>query len=178
MSLRKLKKHVRKVIFETDTHAGVVFDEILLILILCSVALVMFESIESYALIYYDFFAYGERIITAIFSVEYLFRLWSAKKRSKYATSFYGLVDLAAILPAYIDFFFAISGAGAFAIIRALRLLRIFRIFKLNSYISESNVLIKALQTSGRKIFVFLITVVIIVVLAGTGMYVIEGADS
>ncbi len=117
-------------------------------------------------------FFVGEWIITGLFTIEYMLRLWSAKNRKKYVTSFYWIVDLVSILPAYIWLF--LTWVHALAVVRALRLLRIFRILKLNRYVSESNTMMKALQASWRKILVFLIAVTIIVTIAWSIMYLVE----
>jgi len=173
MNRKQWKKEIGDLLFTTNTPLSKAFDIVLLILILLSILLVMLESVESYTQLYQKRFFVGEYIITWLFTIEYVLRLRSARSRKKYAFSFYGLVDLISILPAYIWVF--LTWASTFAVVRGLRLLRIFRILKLNRYVSESNLMIKALQASSRKIFVFLIAVTIIVIIAWSVMYLVEG---
>jgi voltage-gated potassium channel len=167
---------LHEVIFEADTPAGKAFDIILIISILLSVAAVMLDSVASVQL-RYGRLLYGiEWFFTLLFTLEYLLRLSSVGRPSKYATSFYGMVDLLSIIPTYISL--VVPGSQYLLVIRILRILRIFRILKLVAYISEARLLAKALRASGRKIAVFLYTVLTLVVIFGSLMYVIEGYES
>jgi voltage-gated potassium channel len=105
--------------------------------------------------------------------VEYLLRLVSVQRPLRYAASFFGLVDLMAVLPTYLSLL--VPGSQYLLSIRILRLLRIFRVFKLSAYLGEAHLILRALRASRRKISVFLFAVGIIVVLIGSLMYVIEG---
>jgi len=173
---KSLKQRIHEIIYEADTPAGKFFDILLLIIILFSVFLVMLESIESirsqYAAIL-DQFEWG---ITILFTIEYIARLLVVKKPWKYATSFFGVIDLLSLIPKYISFFFVAS--SSLVAFRALRLLRVFRILKLSRYIGESNFLIASLWASRVKIGVFLFAVVILCIIFGTIMYLIEGESN
>ena len=170
------KEQIWTILFRTDTKFWRIFDEIILVLILISIGLVMLESVEAYAFQYKKIFLVLEWIITILFTIEYGLRIWSARKPKKYAFSFYGVVDLISILPAYL--WLVITWVHALWVVRALRLLRIFRILKMSRYISEGNVLIHALRSSWHKISVFLMTVVLAAIIAWSIMYLVEWAES
>lgn len=164
----------RRIIFEADTPAGKAFDVVLLILILASVLLVMWETVPGVRAGNVVLFATLEWIITVLFTVEYLARLWTAPDARRYARSFYGVIDLLSALPVY--FVLLIPGAQSLLVLRSLRLLRVFRVFKMAHWLRQANYLVDAVQASWRKIAVFLMTVVLINVIVGSTMYVIEGA--
>ncbi len=170
------KSRLHEIIYEADTPQGRAFDVILLILILASIVLVMLESVDRLDAKYHDIFYAGEWIITIFFSFEYIARIITVKKSSKYIFSFYGIIDFLSTIPLYLSFF--IVGSNALITVRALRLLRIFRILKVTRYIGESNKLSKALRDSKTKISVFLFTVLVVCIIAGTIMYLIEGEES
>ena len=170
-----VKQKLYEIIFEADTKAGKLFDISLLLVILLSVALVMLESIPSVNHSYYSFLKISEWIITLIFTLEYLLRIIIIKKPWKYATSFYGIIDLLAVIPTYLGLI--LVGGHSLMVIRALRLLRVFRILKLSRYTSAGQGLVKALWASRAKIGVFIFFVLIIVVIVGTLMYLIEGSQ-
>ena len=136
----------------------------------------MLESVKEIDKVYHDILYYGEWIITIFFTIEYIARVITVKKPSKYIFSFYGVIDFISTIPLYLSFF--IVGSQTLITVRALRLLRIFRILKIARYIGESNKLVKALRNSRIKIFIFLFVVVIIAIISGTLMYLIEGEDS
>jgi voltage-gated potassium channel len=168
------RERLHEIIFEADTPAGKAFDVLLLVLIILSVVAVMLESINSVAEKYGDWLRAFEWLVTILFTIEYLLRLYSVGKPARYARSFFGVVDLLAILPTYLSFF--IPGAQSLLVIRALRLLRVFRVLKLAHFVGESRVLWSAIRASARKIIVFLGTVLTIVIIVGSMMYLIEGA--
>jgi voltage-gated potassium channel len=163
----------RRVIFDNDTRAGRVFDGLLLILIVFNLLLVALESVRSIGERYAFYLDVAEWIITALFTIEYAARLFSARNARRYATSFFGIVDLLAIAPVYISVFFGF--AHSFTVVRSLRLLRVFRILKMSEYLGEAAALVVALRESARKIIVFLLGVLAIVTIVGTLMYEIEG---
>ncbi len=149
------------------------FDLALMFVILLSVVTVMIDSSPGSTEKYGDALRVAEWGFTAVFTVEYIVRLLSVRRPLKYALSFYGIVDLLAILPSYLSL---ILPTGRYLlIIRVLRLLRIFRILKLGKFLSEGAILGQALRASRHKIFVFLSTVLTLVVLIGAIMYVVEG---
>ncbi len=174
--MSNMRKKTYSVIFESDTPAGKTFDIILLVIILISVFVVILESVPQLQGDYWLLFRVIEYIVTIIFSIEYLLRIWSAKKAVNYIFSFYGVIDFLSVIPTYIAFF--IAGAQSLLIIRAIRLLRVFRILKITRYSNESTILTRALIASRVKISVFLFAVLTIVLIIGTVMYLIEGADA
>ncbi|AKB75277.1 Potassium voltage-gated channel subfamily KQT [Methanosarcina lacustris Z-7289] len=164
------------IIFEADTPAGKLFDEVLILAILLSIIVVMLDSVSSFAVIYGGLFYSMEWIFTILFTVEYLLRLICVGRPTRYATSFFGVIDLLAILPTYLSLM--LPGSQYLVVIRGLRLLRVFRVLKLAQYMGEADLLIRALRASRRKITLFLFTVLTLVVILGSLMYVIEGAES
>ncbi len=170
------RENLYEVIFGTDTPAGKTFDVILIGSIVISVACVILESVQPVRAVYGELLYGAEWFFTVLFTIEYILRLVSVRRPLVYATSFFGLVDLLAILPTYLSIF--IPGSQSLLTIRTLRLLRVFRVFKLTIYTREARLLIGALRSSGRKIGVFIFTVLIIVVICGSVMYVLEGEKS
>ena len=162
-----------EIIFEADTPAGKAFDVILIISIMLSVLVVMADSVHNIQAQWGKVLFILEWIFTALFTVEYVLRLFCVGKPVQYATSFFGIVDLLAILPTYLGVFF--PGSQYLTVIRILRLLRIFRVLKLAQYVGEANELMQALASSRRKITVFLFAVATLVVILGSAMYVLEG---
>jgi voltage-gated potassium channel len=162
-----------KVVFESDTRAGKIFDVVVIAAILLSVVAVMADSVESVATPYGALLDVLEWMFTILFTIEYVARLLSVERPLRYATSFFGIVDLIAVLPTYLAV--AFPEAQVLIDVRILRLLRCFRIFKLTAYLSELSMLGSAMANSMRKILVFLSVVVIVVLIVGTLMYVIEG---
>jgi len=167
---------MHEVIFEADTKAGKLFDIVLLIVIVISIAVVMLESVPSIKLKYGAELNITEWILTVIFSIEYIARLVSIGNPFKYMTSFYGVVDLLSILPTYLSIF--ITGTQSLAVIRSLRLLRIFRILKLAQFMGEANLLLKSLKRSKAKIIVFMFFILSITFILGTLMYIIESPEA
>ncbi|MEZ4874580.1 MAG: ion transporter [Flavobacteriaceae bacterium] len=170
------RRKLHDVIYEADTPAGKLFDVILLVLILLSVIFVMVESVKGMPSRVYDNLYIGEWIITIFFTIEYILRIISVKKPAQYIFSFYGIIDFLSTIPLYLSFI--LVGSNYLLTVRALRLLRVFRILKITRYIGEANKLKKALRDSRPKILVFLFTVMIIAVIAGTLMYLIEGEEN
>lgn len=170
------RDRLHEVIFEADTPAGKLFDVVLICSIVLSVTVVLLDSMVVVRARYGDLLYAAEWFFTILFTIEYILRLISVRWPLKYATSFFGLVDLLAILPTYLSLF--LPGSQYLLTIRVLRLLRIFRVFKLTAYVSEAQLITTALQASRRKISVFLFSVVTIVIIIGSTMYVVEGAES
>ena len=169
----KLTMH--EIIFEADTPSGKFFDVVLLWAILLSVLAVMLETVESISGQYHDALVVLEWVFTILFSIEYILRLLSVGKPLKYATSFMGIVDLLSTIPTYLSLI--VAGPQYLLVIRTIRLLRVFRILKLGRYISEADVLRRALRNSFAKILVFLGGVIILVLILGTLMYLVEGPE-
>jgi voltage-gated potassium channel len=169
----KRRARLHEVIFESDTRAGRFFDLTLIWLILLSVATVILESVREVREQHGSLLHTLEWMFTVLFTVEYCLRLLSVRRPVRYATSFFGIVDLLAIVPTYLSIF--VPGSQYFLVIRILRLLRVFRLLKLSEYVAEADVLRSALRASRRKISVFISAVVLLVVIIGALMYVIEG---
>lgn len=175
-TLANWRKKLYTIIFESDTRAGKLFDIVLIWIILLSLIIVMLESVSTIKQEYGKILWVIEWIITIIFSIEYFGRIISYPSPRKYIVSFWGIIDLLAVLPTYLSLF--ITGSHYFIVIRALRLLRIFRILKLAHFLSEAEILSKALKASTQKITVFLGTVLSLVTILGTMMYLIEGPEN
>ncbi len=172
------RKRLHEIIFEADTPAGMVFDVALLIAILLSVLSVSLERVESIDERFHLALTTAEWVFTILFSVEYVLRLICVRKPHRYALSFFGIVDVMAVLPMYVTLLFPGAAVQQLLVIRALRLLRIFRILKLGRYLSEASVLRRAVWASRAKVTVFLTSVVVVVVIMGAAMYLIEGEDN
>jgi voltage-gated potassium channel len=170
---QKLKNKLFEIIFEADTRSGKAFDIGLLIIICLSIIVVVLESVPGLRSSYGHFFYVLEWTFTTIFLIEYILRIAVTPKKWQYIFSFFGLIDLLAILPAFIAIF--LVGAHSLIIIRTFRLLRVFRILKVSRYTNAGQTLVKALRASRAKIGVFLFAVVIVVIFVGTLMYLIEG---
>ncbi len=164
---------VYTIIFEADTRAGRAFDIGLMLLVLASVLMVMLESVAHIQARWGDWLDWAEYAFTALFTLEYVLRLACVRRPMRYALSFYGLVDLLAVLPTYLALF--VPELYALVDVRVLRLLRVFRIFKLGAYLAEFAMLARALRASLRKIQVFLSVVLMVVTIMGTVMYLVEG---
>lgn len=167
---------VHEIIFEADTRFGKLFDVVLIWAILFSIVVVMLESITEIREIYGAEIRILEWGFTILFTVEYILRLISVKRPWLYARSFFGVIDLLAIIPTYLSLLF--PGTQYLIVIRSLRILRVFRVLKLVKYLSEATTLWRAINASRLKIFVFLYTVVILVIIIGSVMYVVEGEES
>ena len=167
---------LHEVIFEADTPVGKAFDVLLIVSILASVVTVMLDSMGAVRLQYGQLLLMFEWFFTLLFTAEYVLRLFCVGQPRKYAVSFYGVVDLLAIIPTYLSL--VLPGSQYLLVIRILRILRIFRILKLVAYLGEARLLMQALRASGRKITVFLLTVLPLVVIFGSLMYVIESAEN
>lgn len=172
----KFRERCRRIIFHSSRFEEKLFDVLLILAIVASVVVVMLESVGSIRLGYGGLLYGMEWGFTILFSVEYLVRLYVSRKPLRYVFSFFGLVDLLSILPTYIDLIF--PGAHYLMLFRALRVLRIFRVLKMVQYVGEANQLYRAIRASGRKIVVFMTAVVTLVLILGSMMYLIEGAEN
>ncbi len=172
-SLSGWRKVAFEVIFEADTPAGKWFDVALILCIVASVAVVMLDSVEGVHESYGGLLNVLEWFFTILFTIEYILRLVCVGNPTRYAVSFFGVVDLLAIVPAYAGL--ALAGTQYLTVIRILRVLRIFRVLKLGECVGEANVLKRALIASRKKIFVFLFTVLTMVVIIGSIIFLIEG---
>ena len=163
------------IIFEADTRAGRWFDVALIFCIIASIAVVTADSVPAIRARAHDPLQWLEWLFTVLFTLEYFARLATVQRPWRYATSFFGVIDLLALLPTYIALL--VPEAHALVDVRVLRLLRVFRIFKLSAYVVEYRNLVHALRSSRRKIIVFIMGVMMIVLVMGTLMYVVEGPE-
>jgi voltage-gated potassium channel len=170
------RAHLHQIIFEADTPAGKAFDVVLIVCILLSVCAVMLESIAAVRVQYGGALSIAEWVFTILFTIEYFLRLLCVGKPIKYARSFFGVVDLLAIIPTYASLL--LPGSHYLAVIRLLRILRIFRLFKLVQYLNEARLIAQALRASSRKIAVFLFAVLTLIVIFGSLIYMVEGEEN
>lgn len=171
-----LRHSIHVIIDGTDTPMGKAFDLVLLIAIIASVMVVMLDSVLIFNMKYGTFFYYAEWFFTLLFTFEYMLRWFSAPNRLRYVFSFYGMVDLLSILPTYLSLFFV--GVQYLLVVRILRILRIFRILKMADYMQQAGFLAMALRGSRHKIVVFFVSVLLLVTIFGSVVYVVEGAEN
>lgn len=169
----KWKRQVFRVIFKADTKLGKIFDLFLLVLILISTLIIMLESVRIYDAKLHLIFVVLEIIITAFFTLEYFLRILVIRNKKAYVFSFFGIIDLLAILPFYMSLFIPIT--KYFLILRMLRMLRVFRIFNLLDFMNDGTFIVTALKNSSRKIYIFLLFLVIFCVIVGSLMFMVEG---
>ena len=163
------------VIFGTETPAGRRFDIILIVVILLSISVLFIDSIASVRAHYGGVLYWLEWGFTVLFTLEYAVRVYCAKKRLGYVRSFYGIVDILAVLPTYLAIL--LPGASLLLMIRLLRVMRIFRVMKLVRYADEEQILWRSLKQSRRKITVFFSSLFILVTLFGSLLYAVEGPE-
>ncbi len=171
------RERLREIIFEADTPKGRNFDIAILWLIGISVILVMLESVEGINEKYGHVFTVLEWIITILFSIEYILRIWTAKNPWKYITSFYGIIDLISTLPMYLSLFVG-SNYKFLIVLRVLRLLRVFKVLNMQEFNTASRSLTRALEKSKDRIIVFVMTVLFISLIQGSIMYIVEGPEN
>ncbi len=170
------RNRLYELIFEAETPGGRAFDLALIWVIIFSVVAVVLESVTTVRRDYGALLDAAEWVVTVLFTAEYIMRLLAVRHPLRYAFSFYGIIDVLSIMPSYISLF--IPGTQYLMAVRILRLLRIFRILKLTEYVSAAAVIMAALKASRKKIIVFVITIVLLVTVIGTTMYVIEGEEN
>lgn len=166
------RQRLHTIIFEAETPGGRAFDVALLWAIIFSVVLVSLDSVGEIRAAYGPVLVALEWVLTGLFTVEYVLRLFCVARPLRYAGSFFGVVDLCSVLPGYLAL--VLPGASSLMVIRTLRLLRVFRILKLAHFNREARVLIRALQTSRSKIMVFLLAISTLIIISGAVMYVLE----
>lgn len=172
---RSWQSRLFTIIFEAGTPAGKRFDVILIAVIAISILAVMLESVEAVEITYGPALRILEWTITGFFTVEYLLRLSCVERPGTYARSFFGVIDLLAILPSFLSL--VLPGSQSLLVIRGLRLVRVMRIFKLAGFLGQANLLLSALHASRRKILVFMGTVLLLDLILGSAMYLIEGEE-
>ncbi|AZI32125.1 ion transporter [Kaistella carnis] len=169
----KWKRQLFRIIFKSDTKMGRLFDLLLLVLILVSTFIVMMESVQIFDAKFHNAFVILEIIITAFFTIEYALRILTIKNKKAYIFSFFGIIDFLAILPFYLSLFFPIT--KYFLILRMLRMLRIFRILNLMDFMNDGYFIVRAMKNSSRKIYIFLLFLIIFSVIIGSMMFMVEG---
>ena len=174
--LRGWRLRGHEIIFESDTPAGKSFDVALIAAILVSTTVVLLDSMAEVRAQHRNLLVGLEWAMTLIFTVEYLLRLSCVSRPARYARSFFGIVDLLSIIPTYLSL--AFPGVQVLAVVRLLRILRVFRVLKLAHYVAEAEELRRALVASRRKVAVFLFSVLALVVIFGSIMYVVEGPEN
>ncbi|OWK97269.1 ion transporter [Kaistella haifensis DSM 19056] len=169
----KWKRLVFNIIFKSDTKLGLLFDLILLVLIVLSTIIVMMESVSIFDAKLHSLFIFLEIIITIFFTIEYVLRIVTIRNKKSYIFSFFGIIDFLAILPFYLSLFIPVT--KYFLILRMLRMLRVFRIFNLMDFMNDGYLIVRALKHSSRKIYIFLLFLVIFCVIVGSLMFMVEG---
>ncbi len=167
-----LQNRLHEIIFESDTPEGKAFDVALLVAIVGSIVVVLLDSLPALHARHQQLFMRLEWAFTILFTIEYLLRLYSVYKPMRYALSFFGIIDLLAILPSFLSLF--VAGAQTLLVLRTLRLLRVFRIFGLQQYLTEMRFLGGALKASLNKILIFLFIVLTVVIILGAVMFLVE----
>ncbi|WP_346984644.1 ion transporter [Chryseobacterium sp. POE27] len=167
------KRYLYRIIYRSDTKLGKLFDIILLSLILISTAIIMMESIPRLDKRFHYTFIILEWIISIFFSAEYFSRIAVVKNKRHYIFSFFGIIDFLALVPFYLSFFFPVT--KYFLIFRMLRMLRVFRVFNLMDFMNDGSVIVRALKNSSRKIYIFLLFLIIFSVIVGSLMFMVEG---
>lgn len=170
---KKWKRQLFRIIYRADTPLGKLFDICLLILIFISTFIVMMESVPSIDIRFHTFFITLELLISVVFTIEYILRIITIRNKKDYIFSFFGIIDLLAIIPFYLSLFFPFT--KFFLIIRMLRMLRIFRILNLMDFMNDGYLIIRALKNSSRKIYIFLLFLMIFSVIVGSIMFMVEG---
>jgi voltage-gated potassium channel len=176
VALHPIRERLWRIVFRSDTRAGRLFDLTLLWIIAASVLVVMLESVPSLRLTHGQFLRHAEWFFTIVFTIEYAVRLAIVRSRARYARSFFGVVDLLSILPSYLELF--VAGSHYLLMLRVLRMLRMFRVLHMAQHVGEASVLMNALRASRAKILVFLFSVMALVCVEGTVMYILETAEN
>ncbi|MDR4890989.1 MULTISPECIES: ion transporter [unclassified Chryseobacterium] len=167
------KRFLYRIIYRSDTKLGKLFDIILLSLIMASTAIIMMESVPKLDKRFHYTFLILEWVISVFFTLEYSMRIAVVKNKRNYIFSFFGVIDFLALVPFFLSFFFPIT--KYFLIFRMLRMLRIFRIFNLLDFMNDGYLIVRALKNSSRKIYIFLLFLIIFSVIVGSLMFMVEG---
>ena len=167
------KRFLFRIIYRADTKLGKLFDITLLSLILVSTFIIMMESVPKLDKKYHVYFIISEWIISVIFTAEYWARISVLKNKKNYIFSFFGIIDFLSLVPFYLSFFFPVT--KYFLIFRMLRMLRVFRVFNLLDFMNDGSVIVRALRNSSRKIYIFLLFLIIFSVIVGSLMFMVEG---
>lgn len=175
-AIQRLRDKIHLIIEGTDTPMGKAFDMLLIVAIVLSVLIVMLDSVARLHIEYGKLFLIAEWVFTILFTIEYAMRLFSAPNRKQYAFSFFGIIDLLSLIPTYLSLFY--SGVQYLLVVRILRVLRIFRVLRLMRYLQQAGFLLEALKASQQKIIVFFFSIMMLVTVYGSVLYVIEGPEN
>lgn len=167
------KRFLFRIIYRADTKLGKLFDITLLSLILVSTFIIMMESVPKLDKKYHVYFIISEWVISVFFTAEYWARIAVLKNKKHYVFSFFGVIDFLSLVPFYLSFFFPVT--KYFLIFRMLRMLRVFRVFNLLDFMNDGSVIVRALRNSSRKIYIFLLFLIIFSVIVGSLMFMVEG---
>lgn len=167
------ERFLYRIIYRADTKLGKLFDITLLSLILVSTFIIMMESVPTLDKKFHVYFIISEWIISVIFTAEYWARISVLKNKKNYIFSFFGIIDFLSLVPFYLSFFFPVT--KYFLIFRMLRMLRVFRVFNLLDFMNDGTVILRALKNSSRKIYIFLLFLIIFSVIVGSLMFMVEG---
>ncbi|MDY0930624.1 ion transporter [Chryseobacterium sp. CFBP8996] len=167
------KRFLYRIIYRSDTKLGKLFDITLLSLILVSTFIIMMESVPKLDKKYHVYFIISEWVISVFFTAEYWARIAVLKNKKHYVFSFFGVIDFLSLVPFYLSFFFPVT--KYFLIFRMLRMLRVFRVFNLLDFMNDGSVIVRALRNSSRKIYIFLLFLIIFSVIVGSLMFMVEG---
>ena len=167
------KRFLFRIIYRADTRLGKLFDIILLALILGSTFIIMMESVPKLDKKFHTTFIIAEWIISIFFTIEYCLRIAVIKNKKCYLFSFFGVIDFLSLVPFFLSFFFPVT--KYFLIFRMLRMLRVFRVFNLLDFMNDGSVIVRALRNSSRKIYIFLLFLIIFSVIVGSMMFMVEG---
>ncbi|WP_266171932.1 ion transporter [Dyella subtropica] len=164
------------IIFGHDDAPGRLFDVVLIVAILSSILITVLDSVADLHDRFAQLLYVLEWVFTVTFTLEYAMRIAVVDKPRAYVRSFFGLVDLLAVLPTYLSLL--LVGSPYLLVVRALRILRIFRVLKMTRYVDESNLLWSTLVRSRHKILIFVSTILTLVLIFGALMYLIEGPNN
>ncbi len=171
-----LRTRLFQIIFESSTPLGKGFDIALALLILLSVTVVLLDSVETYHQRYGDYFYYAEWVVTALFTLEIGLRIYCLEKPIQYLKSFYGVIDVLAVLPTWLAL--VLPGAQTLVVIRLLRTLRLFRVLEMMSLVGQGKLLVDAMKRSRGQIMLFLFSVMMLVTIFSSIIYLIEPAEA
>lgn len=171
-----IKTRLFQIIFESDSRLAKGFDILLAVLIFFSVAVVLLDSVEEYHERFGPFFYYTEWVITLLFTLELALRIYCLQKPWLYLKSFYGVIDVLAVLPTWLVLLF--PGAQTLVVIRLLRTLRLFRVLEMMALVGQGRLLLDALKRSRGQILLFLFSILMLVTIFSSLLYLIEPPEA
>ncbi len=167
-----IRTRIFQVIFESDTPVAKGFDILLAVLIFLSVGVVLLDSVQEYHQRFGLYFYYIEWVVTLLFTLELALRIYCLQKPWLYLKSFYGIIDVVAVLPTWL--MLVLPGAQTLVVIRLLRTLRLFRVLEMMALVGQGRLLLDALKRSRGQIVLFLFTILMLVTIFSSLLYLIE----